>query len=98
MDSVPRGFASGLALTLPNPAALGAWVAIAAVLWPSATTSIAVSLALGVGIGSAAWFVFLAGLVAKISPDHRALKIVPRVALIAFVAGALIGVARIVVR
>jgi threonine/homoserine/homoserine lactone efflux protein len=94
IDSTTRGIASGVALTLPNPAALGAWVAVAVVLWPSASTSIAIALAVGVGIGSAAWFVMLARLVARVSPDHRALRFVPRVALVLFVGIAALALVR----
>jgi hypothetical protein len=81
-------------LTLPNPAALGAWVAVAAMTWPDASVTVAITLAVGVGIGSAAWFAFLARLVSKVRPDHRALRIIPKVALAMFVAIALVGVVR----
>ena len=92
--SVVRGLLSGIALTLPNPAALAAWVAVAAMTWPDASVPVAASVAVGVGIGSAVWFTLLGWLVAKVPPDHRALRIVPRVALILFVAIALGGALR----
>jgi threonine/homoserine/homoserine lactone efflux protein len=85
---------SGIALTLPNPAALGAWVAVAAMTWPHASIPIAITLALGVGVGSAAWFLALGRLVAKVRPDHRALRVIPQVALVAFVGIAIVGVIR----
>ena len=43
------GLVTGLALTLPNPAALGAWIAIAAALWPTIGTLPALVLAASVG-------------------------------------------------
>lgn len=89
-----RGVGSGIALTLPNPAALAAWVAVAAMTWPHASIAIAASVAIGVGVGSAAWFTVLAALVARVPPTHRALRIVPKVALVLFVAIAIGGVIR----
>ncbi len=59
-----RGLGLGLALTLPNPAALGAWLAVAAAVPPPSLAAALVA-ALGVGIGSAAWFVALAHLAAR---------------------------------
>jgi L-lysine exporter family protein LysE/ArgO len=92
--SVAAGFASGLALTLPNPGALGGWAAIAAALWPAATTSESIAFAIGVGIGSAVWFTVLGRIVGKIRPDHPALRVVPRLALALFVVIAIVGVVR----
>ncbi len=89
-----RGVVTGTLLTLPNPAALAAWVAVAAALLPGATTAEAAALAAGVGAGAVTWGVLLAHLVSRIPPGHRALRIIPRVALIAFVGIALYGVAR----
>jgi len=91
-----RGILSGIALTLPNPAALAAWVAVAAMTWPDASIPVAVSMALGVGVGSAAWFSVLGRMVAKVRPDHRALRFVPKLALVVFVGIALVGVIRAV--
>lgn len=92
--SVAKGFASGLALTLPNPGALAGWAAIAAAVWPAATTQDAIAFALGVGIGSAVWFTLLGRLVGRIRRDHRALRLVPRIALVVFVAIAIVGIVR----
>ena len=88
------GFATGALLTLPNPGALAAWVAVAAAAWPAATLAEAALLAAGVGAGSAAWFALLARAVARIPRDHAALRVVPRAALVALVALAAVGVAR----
>jgi threonine/homoserine/homoserine lactone efflux protein len=90
-----RGFATGFVLTLPNPGALAAWVTVAAALWPDASYAEAIVFAAGVGVGSAAWFAFLARWVASIRPDHPALAIIPRAALLAFVAIAVVGVVRV---
>ena len=93
-DTIGRGAATGLALTLPNPGALAAWAAVAASLWPAATVTEALVFAAAVGIGSAAWFAALGKLVARVRRDHPALGYVPRIALALFVALALVGVAR----
>lgn len=63
----------GLSLTLPNPAALLAWSAIATALWPGGSAATAVAAALGVGGGSAAWFAVLARLAGR-----RATPLSPR--------------------
>lgn len=89
-----HGIATGFALTLPNPGALTAWVAVAAALWPTAAPAEAIALALGVGAGSAAWFAALARWIASIRADHPARRILPKVALVALVAIALVGIAR----
>ncbi len=94
-STVARGIATGIALTLPNPAALAAWVAVAAALWPAASTAAAITLAIGVVVGSAGWFSGLAVLVSRIRPDHRALRVIPRVALAVFVGIAVVGVVRV---
>lgn len=90
----PRAVLTGLVLTLPNPGALSAWVAVAASLWPDATLSEAITLAAGVGIGSAAWFALLAYAVGRVPRDHRALRVIPKIALVALLAIAAAGVAR----
>jgi threonine/homoserine/homoserine lactone efflux protein len=59
-----RGVLTGLGLTLPNPAALGAWVAVVAALAPPSVAAGLVGAA-GVGVGSAAWFLLLARLTAR---------------------------------
>jgi threonine/homoserine/homoserine lactone efflux protein len=91
----PRAVLTGFLLTLPNPGALSAWVAVAASLWPAATVAEAIVLAVGVGIGSAVWFALLAKLVSRVPRDHRALRIIPRVALVALLAIAVVGVVRV---
>ena len=90
-----RGFGTGFVLTLPNPGALAAWVTVAAALWPDASYAEAIVFAAGVGVGSAAWFAFLARWIASIRPDHPALAIVPRAALLGFVGIAVVGVIRV---
>ncbi len=92
--SLARGIPAGLALTLPNPGALTAWVAIAAALWPRAEVGEAIALAAGVGVGSALWFALLAHLVARLRPDHVVLRRLPVVALVVFVVIAVSGVVR----
>jgi threonine/homoserine/homoserine lactone efflux protein len=62
--SFGRGVLTGVGLTLPNPAALGAWIAVAAAMAP-ASTALGLVTAAGVGVGSAAWFVTLARLAAR---------------------------------
>ncbi len=93
-SSFVRGAITGCALTLPNPGALAAWVAVAAALWPDASVVDACMLALGVGVGSAGWFALLARWVSRVRPDHPAIAIVSRVALVVLVAIAGLGVAR----
>lgn len=89
-----RGLAMGMLLTLPNPGALAAWVAVAASLAPRAEVAEAAVVAAGVGVGSAAWFALLAHGVSRVRPDHPALRIIPRAALLALVAIAIYGVVR----
>lgn len=59
-----RGVLTGVGLTLPNPAALGAWIAVAAALVQPSTVA-GLVLAGGVALGSAAWFVTLAFLAVR---------------------------------
>jgi threonine/homoserine/homoserine lactone efflux protein len=92
---IGRGFATGFVLTLPNPGALAAWVTVAAALWPDASYGEAIAFAIGVGLGSAAWFALLARWISGIRPDHPALSIIPRAALVAFVGIAVVGVVRV---
>ena len=66
-----RAFATGVSLTLPNPAALMAWTAVAAALFPAATTGEAIACALGVGVGSAVWFATLARIAERINLADR---------------------------
>jgi L-lysine exporter family protein LysE/ArgO len=91
------GLATGVALTLPNPGALAAWVAVGAALWPDATVGEAIVFGVGVGAGSALWFSLLAHFASRVPREHRALAIVPRAALVAFVAIAVVGVVRVLV-
>jgi threonine/homoserine/homoserine lactone efflux protein len=102
-DDAPRmrGIATGFVLTAPNPGALGAWVAVAAAMWPDATTLEAALIAGGVGAGSSLWFTTLArwaGRLYRVPPDarvrSRALELFPRVALVVLVAIAIAGVVR----
>jgi threonine/homoserine/homoserine lactone efflux protein len=87
-----RGIATGALLTLPNPGALAAWIAVAAALWPGAAIAEAAVLAAGVGAGAVTWGVLLAHFVSRVPPDHRALRIIPRAALIALLGIAAYGV------
>lgn len=89
-----RGAVTGFLLTLPNPAALGAWVAVAAAAWPDAAPGEAAVIAAGVGAGSAVWFTLLARWVGRVRRDHPVLAWIPRVALAALIAIAAIGVVR----
>jgi threonine/homoserine/homoserine lactone efflux protein len=78
-----RGVVAGVGFTLPNVAALGAWVAVAAALPP---TSVAVGLvtAAGVAVGSVAWFLTLARLAARGSalPQARRAHLTRLVAIV----------------
>lgn len=98
---VTRGFATGFLLTLPNPGALAAWVAVAAAAWPDATPLEAALIAGGVGTGSALWFTTLARWVGRLHRDRpgsgarsRKLELIPRVALVLLIAIAIAGVIR----
>lgn len=88
------GVVTGLVLTLPNPAALGAWFAVAAALWPSIDVTPAIALAAGVGIGSALWFTVLARVVAALPAGHRIVRWLPRVAVALLAAIAVAGIVR----
>ena len=92
-----HGVAIGAMLTLPNPAALAAWVAVATALLPEATIAQAAAVALGVGAGSALWFALLAVWVSRIRPDHPLLRALPRVAIVALLGIAVFGVARVMI-
>jgi threonine/homoserine/homoserine lactone efflux protein len=96
-SSLARGVATGFLLTLPNPAALAAWVAVAAALWPDASAAEACTLGVGVGIGSATWFAVLARWIGRLPPSHKARAIIPKVALIVLVGIAGYGIVRVVV-
>jgi threonine/homoserine/homoserine lactone efflux protein len=60
-----RGVATGFLLTLPNPAALSAWIAVAAAVWPTISATGAVVLAGGVAVGSALYFAGLARVISS---------------------------------
>jgi threonine/homoserine/homoserine lactone efflux protein len=94
--SPPRrfGIATGVLLTLPNPAALGAWFAVAAALWPDIELAPALVLALGVGVGSAVWFVALARFVASRPADHPVMRALPPIALMLLCAIGVLGIVR----
>ncbi|HEV7559439.1 MAG TPA: LysE family transporter [Kofleriaceae bacterium] len=94
-DAIPRGMVTGFMLTLPNPLALGAWVAVASALWPSMSLTGAGALAVGVGLGSAVIFTLIARFAASIRPDHPARRYVPRVAVVVLVGIAVVGVIRV---
>lgn len=84
--SFGRGVLAGLGFTLPNVAALGAWIAVAAALAPP-TVAAGLVTAAGVTVGSAAWFLALARLAARGS----ALPGAPRRGLTRAVAAVLAG-------
>jgi threonine/homoserine/homoserine lactone efflux protein len=63
-----HGVVTGMLLTLPNPAALAAWVTIASATWPTISTQDALLVGAGVGIGSAAWFATLARIAKRWKP------------------------------
>jgi threonine/homoserine/homoserine lactone efflux protein len=99
-----RGIATGFVLTAPNPGALGAWVAVAAAVWPDAQPREAALIAGGVVVGSAVWFTFLAGWVHRIQTRRAATgdarparlrpELVSRIALVLLIAIAVVGVVR----
>jgi len=86
------GVFTGVGLTLFNPAPLAAWIAVAAALLPGARPAAAIVAAVGVGVGSAAWFVLLARLAARRSRSRWMTAWLPRV-----VAVALVGIAGVAV-
>ena len=89
------GVIAGLLLTLPNPAPLAAWAAIAAAVWPTISLPLAFVVGAGVGIGSGAWFTLLARWIAKLPRDSRLSRALPTVATILLVAVALVGAVRV---
>lgn len=91
-SSFGRGVVTGLGLTLPNPAALGAWIAVAGALAPPSAAHGLVTAA-GVGLGSAAWFVTLARLASRGAPTPSPRRGLTRGVAIAI---ALLGAAAIV--
>ncbi|HEY4175344.1 MAG TPA: LysE family transporter [Kofleriaceae bacterium] len=91
--TVLRGLASGISITLPNPAALAAWVAVASAV-PAGSTDTAIAAAVGAGIGSVAWFILLGNLVGRLSPHNRFIEWLPKIAIVVFVAIAVYGIVR----
>lgn len=89
-----HGVLAGLLLTLPNPAALGAWCAVAAVLWPSITLGPAIAISTGVGVGSVIWFTLLARFLSSLPPEHRFVRWLPKLAAALLVALAVSGIVR----
>ena len=88
-----RGVVIGLGLTLPNPAALAAWVAVAGVVVPEASVAVGIAGAVGVAIGSAAWFALLARVAGTEAMRGRVARWLPRVVavvLVGFVALAIV--------
>ena len=77
--SAHRTFGLGLAMTLPNPAALTAWIAVASTL-ALRDRAAAVAAAIGVTIGSAAYFAALAAVAARAGaatpPRRRAVTVI----------------------
>jgi threonine/homoserine/homoserine lactone efflux protein len=88
------GVVTGILLTLPNPAPLAAWAAIATAVWP--TISLVPALVVGgcVGIGSAVWFTFLARTIPTLPRDGRVGRWLPGVALALLAMLAVVGVVR----
>jgi threonine/homoserine/homoserine lactone efflux protein len=89
-----HGLVTGFLLTLPNPGALGAWVAMAASVWPTIALPDALVLAAGVGLGSATIFTLLAIGAAKLRRDHPIARWMPRIAFVALLGLAGYGIVR----
>lgn len=88
------GILTGLLLTLPNPAPLAAWIAVAGAVWPTIPRAAAFGLAAGVGVGSALWFAALARFIAGLPREHRVTSALTTVALGLLAALALAGLVR----
>ncbi len=91
---IARGVLLGLGLTLPNPAPLAAWIAVAGALLPDASTAAAIAAALGVGIGSALWFALLARLAGRRSSSVFVTRWLPRIVGVVLAAIAIVAVVR----
>ena len=89
-----RGLLTGLALTLPNPAPLAAWIAVAGALLPGAAPAVGIAAAIGVGLGSAAWFALLAHLAARGRSSTLVTRWLPRAVALVFVAIAIAALVR----
>ncbi|MCE9578193.1 MAG: LysE family translocator [Deltaproteobacteria bacterium] len=90
-----RGFATGLALTLPNPAPLVAWIAVATALLPGASIPVGIVGAIGVGLGSAAWFALLAAIAARARPSPMMGRWLPQVVAVALAGIAAVAIVRV---
>jgi threonine/homoserine/homoserine lactone efflux protein len=88
------GVVTGVLLTLPNPAPLAAWAAIAAAVWPTIQLVPALVVGACVGIGSAAWFTLLARTIAKLPRDGRVARWLPTISLALLATLAVGGVIR----
>jgi threonine/homoserine/homoserine lactone efflux protein len=88
------GFATGVLLTLPNPAPLAAWAAIASAVWPTIGLGPALVVGASVGIGSAAWFTLLARTISRLPRGGHAARWLPKIALGLLAALAIAGVIR----
>jgi L-lysine exporter family protein LysE/ArgO len=89
-----RGVAIGVGLTLPNPAALAAWVAVAGVVVPEASVGVGIAGAVGVVIGSAAWFALLARVAGTEAMRGRVARWLPRVVAVVLVGFVAVAIAR----
>ncbi len=89
------GFATGLVLTLTNPAPLLAWIAVATALLPGASVAVGLAGAVGVGLGSAAWFAVLAAIAARARAFGDRQRRLPQVVAIALIAIAGVALARV---
>jgi len=89
-----RGVLIGAGLTLPNPAALAAWVAVAGVVLPGAGVATAIAGAVGVAVGSGAWFALLARLAVTRALAGRVGRWLPRVVAVLLVGFVALAVAR----
>lgn len=91
--SFVRRIATGLVLTLPNPAALAAWLAVATALGPRSTAA-SVAMAAGVGLGSAAYFAALARIAARSARNLRRPRWLDRGAALVIGAMGVVALAR----
>ena len=82
----------GVALTLPNPAAVTAWIMVAAAIGPLSPMT-AVATALGVGVGSAGYFAGLATLASRAQPAPSRYRL-DRVAALVMAALGMIAIGR----
>jgi threonine/homoserine/homoserine lactone efflux protein len=90
----PGGVLMGLALTLPNPAPLAAWIAVAGALLPGASIAVGIAAAIGVGVGSAAWFALLARLAERGRSSAFGTRWLPIAVSLVFVAIAIVALVR----